>query len=104
MTWPTPFVCPGKRRSLGMASHGHFDRSRHGCCVAASPRNFSSFGRRFKPMVVFYNPKVTRPPNRRFPLSILSLAAMLEGREEYAIVDGNLDPHPQDTLAALMRE
>ena len=55
-------------------------------------------------MIVLYNPKVTRPPNRRFPLSILSLAAMLEGREEYALVDGNLDPNPKDTLAALLRE
>lgn len=55
-------------------------------------------------MIVLYNPKVTRPPNRRFPLSILSLAAMLEGRDEYAIVDGNLDPNPQDMLAALLRE
>jgi len=55
-------------------------------------------------MIVLYNPKVTRPPNRRFPLSILSLAAMLEGHEEYAIVDGNLDANPKDTLAALLRE
>jgi anaerobic magnesium-protoporphyrin IX monomethyl ester cyclase len=55
-------------------------------------------------MIVLYNPKVTRPPNRRFPLSILSIAAMLEGREEYAIVDGNLDPRPQETIAALLRE
>jgi anaerobic magnesium-protoporphyrin IX monomethyl ester cyclase len=55
-------------------------------------------------MIVLYNPRVTRPPNRRFPLSILSLAAVLEGREEYTIVDGNLDAHPRDTLAALLRE
>jgi anaerobic magnesium-protoporphyrin IX monomethyl ester cyclase len=55
-------------------------------------------------MIVLYNPKVTRPPNRRFPLSVLSIAAVIEGREDYAIVDGNLDPHPQETLAALMRE
>lgn len=55
-------------------------------------------------MIVLYNPKVTRPPNRRFPLSILSLAALLEGHEEYAIVDGNLDPNPKETLAALLRE
>lgn len=55
-------------------------------------------------MIVFYNPKATRPPNRRLPLSILSMAAMVEGREEYAIVDGNLDPHPQATLARLLTE
>ncbi len=34
-------------------------------------------------------------------LAILSIAAVLEGREEYAIVDGNLDPHPGATLDRL---
>jgi radical SAM superfamily enzyme YgiQ (UPF0313 family) len=29
---------------------------------------------------------------------------VLEGREDYAIVDGNLDPHPTETLVALIRE
>jgi len=32
------------------------------------------------------------------------MAAILEGREEYAIVDGNLDPHPTESVAALIRE
>ena len=52
-------------------------------------------------MILFYNPKATRPRNRRFPLSILSIAAVVEGKEEYAIVDGNLDPHPTESLIAL---
>ena len=55
-------------------------------------------------MIVLYNPLATKPRNRRFPLSVLSIAAMLEGREEYAIVDGNLDPNPKKTLIALMEE
>src|SRR5579871_3201410 len=55
-------------------------------------------------MIVLYNPKATKPKNRRFPLSILAIAAVLEGREEYAIVDGNLDPHPTATLIRLMQE
>jgi anaerobic magnesium-protoporphyrin IX monomethyl ester cyclase len=55
-------------------------------------------------MIVLYNPKATRYRNRRFPLSVLSVAAVLEGREEYAIVDGNLDTQPEETLASLMRE
>jgi len=55
-------------------------------------------------MILLYNPKATRPKNRRLPLSILAMAAVLEGREEYAIVDGNLDPSPTDTLLSLMRE
>src|SRR6266496_1867271 len=55
-------------------------------------------------MIVLYNPKATKFRNRRFPLSILAIAAVLEGREEFAIVDGNLDPHPTETLLTLLRE
>src|SRR5438093_1816419 len=55
-------------------------------------------------MIVLYNPKATRARNRRLPLSVLAVAAILEGREDYAIVDGNLDPHPTETVAALIRE
>lgn len=54
-------------------------------------------------MIVFYNPKATKPKNRRFPLSILSMAAVLEGREDYVIVDGNLDPHPTETILSLIK-
>src|SRR5439155_3059556 len=32
------------------------------------------------------------------------LGALLEGRHEYTIVDGNLDPRPIDTLDRLVRE
>ena len=55
-------------------------------------------------MIVLCNPKATRPRNRRFPLSILAIAAVLEGREEYAIVDGNLDPNPTESLLAIFRQ
>ncbi len=55
-------------------------------------------------MIVFYNPKATKPHNRRLPLSILAIAATLEGKEEYAIIDGNLDPHPTESLVAFCRE
>jgi radical SAM superfamily enzyme YgiQ (UPF0313 family) len=55
-------------------------------------------------MILFYNPKSTRPRNRRLPLSILAIAAVIEGKEEYAIVDGNLDPNPTETLLALIKE
>jgi anaerobic magnesium-protoporphyrin IX monomethyl ester cyclase len=53
-------------------------------------------------MIILFNPKATRPKNRRFPLSILALAAMLEGKEEYAIVDGNIDPDPTGTILSLI--
>jgi radical SAM superfamily enzyme YgiQ (UPF0313 family) len=56
-------------------------------------------------VIVFYNPKaIRRGRNRRLPLSVLAIAAMLEGKEEYVIVDGNLDPHPTESLVALIRE
>lgn len=55
-------------------------------------------------MIILYNPKATRFRNRRFPLSILAMAAVLEGREDYAIVDGNLDPHAGDTVLSLLAE
>src|SRR5579864_6997866 len=54
-------------------------------------------------MILFYNPKATRYRNRRLPLSILSIASMLQGKEEYAIVDGNLDPNPTETLVSIIQ-
>jgi anaerobic magnesium-protoporphyrin IX monomethyl ester cyclase len=55
-------------------------------------------------MIILYNPKAARYRNRRLPLSILSIAAVLEGREEYEIVDGNLDLHPTETIAGLIQK
>jgi radical SAM superfamily enzyme YgiQ (UPF0313 family) len=52
-------------------------------------------------MIVLLHPRTGKPKNRRFPLAILSMAAVLEGKEEYAIVDGNLDPQPLQTLHEL---
>jgi anaerobic magnesium-protoporphyrin IX monomethyl ester cyclase len=54
-------------------------------------------------MIVLYYPRATRPANRRFPLSVLALAAVLEGREEYRIVDGNFDSDPDKTIAELIQ-
>jgi anaerobic magnesium-protoporphyrin IX monomethyl ester cyclase len=55
-------------------------------------------------MIILLHPRSTSPRSRRFPLSVLSLAAMIEGREDYAIVDGNADPHPERTLDRIMSE
>src|ERR1043166_7146074 len=52
-------------------------------------------------MIVLFHPRSTKPKNRRMPLSGLYLAAALEGREEYEIVDGNADPDPRSTIDAL---
>ncbi|HEX4278514.1 MAG TPA: radical SAM protein [Bryobacteraceae bacterium] len=55
-------------------------------------------------MIILLHPRAVRPKNRRFPLAILSIAAVLEGTEDYVIVDGNLDPHPARTLDRLVSE
>ena len=52
-------------------------------------------------MIVLYHPRSTKPRSRRFPLAVLSLAAVLEDREEYAIVDGNVDRDPIQTIEGL---
>src|ERR1700730_10548151 len=44
-----------------------------------------------KLMIILLNPRATKPKNRRYPLSLLAIGAMLEGKEEYTIVDGNVD-------------
>src|SRR5215472_14736654 len=55
------------------------------------------------PVIILFNPRSTKPRNRRFPLSIMALAAVLEGREEYQIVDGNVDENPTQTILDLLR-
>ncbi len=54
-------------------------------------------------MILFYNPRATKPRNRRYPLSILALAAVLEGREDYTIIDGNVDDEATRTICGLIR-
>src|SRR5579863_9381539 len=46
-------------------------------------------------MIILLHPRSTRPKNRRFPLSILSIAA---------IVDGTLQPDPASTLDRLAQD
>ena len=55
-------------------------------------------------MIIFLHPRATKPKNRRFPLAILSVAAVLEGSEDFVIVDGNLDRQPDRTLDRIMAE
>ena len=55
-------------------------------------------------VIVLFHPRSTKPKNRRLPLSVLHLAAVLEGREKYEIVDGNVDPDPLATIDALARD
>jgi len=54
-------------------------------------------------MIILFNPRATKPRNRRFPLSVMALAAVLEGREEYEIIDGNVDDNPTQTILNMVR-
>lgn len=51
--------------------------------------------------IILFNPKATSH-NPRLPNSILSIAASIEGKYEYVIVDGNLDPDPWSTICSLL--
>jgi len=53
-------------------------------------------------VIILFNPRATSPRSRRFPLSVLALAAVLEGREDYTLVDGNVDPDPTATICGLI--
>src|SRR5271170_2031403 len=53
-------------------------------------------------MIILYHPRATRPKNRRLPLAVLALAAALEGKEDYEIVDGNLDDDPTARILELI--
>jgi anaerobic magnesium-protoporphyrin IX monomethyl ester cyclase len=55
-------------------------------------------------LIILLHPRAVRPKNRRFPLAILSIAAVLEDKEDYVIVDGNLDPSPGRTIDRILRE
>lgn len=41
-------------------------------------------------MILLINPRATRPPNRRFPLSVMAVGAALPADTNWEIVDGNL--------------
>jgi len=53
-------------------------------------------------MILLFHQRATRPRNCRLPLAILALVAVLEGREEYKIIDGNLDDNPVETMLKLI--
>lgn len=54
--------------------------------------------------VLLINPRICSLNSMRLPLSLLSLGAVLEGKYDYRIIDGNVDPDPvrtaRDILAA----
>jgi len=51
-------------------------------------------------MILFVNPRATRPKNRRFPLSVMAIGAALPAGESWHVIDGNLpDADPLAELA-----
>lgn len=52
--------------------------------------------------VLLVNPNVCKPHNARLPLSILALAAVLDQRHDYRMVDGNVDASPIATCLDLL--
>lgn len=53
-------------------------------------------------MILLFHPRATKPRNCRMPLAVLALAAALEGREDYEIIDGNLEMKPVEALLKLI--
>jgi radical SAM family protein/B12 binding protein len=54
--------------------------------------------------VILVNPRMCSLRSVRLPLSLLALGAVLEGRYDYQIVDGNLDPDAVDTVLAALAD
>ena len=50
-------------------------------------------------MIVLFNPWSTPSAKKPLPMSLLAVGALLEGEFDYAIVDGNLDAEPVETIA-----
>jgi hypothetical protein len=55
-------------------------------------------------MLILYNPASSAGRKPILPMSLLALGALLEGEEDYAIVDGNLVDDPLAELDRRVRE
>jgi hypothetical protein len=55
-------------------------------------------------MIVLYNPISTTPGKAPLPLSLLSLAAVLDGRERFRIVDGNVEKNPAAAIVGILEK
>ncbi len=55
-------------------------------------------------MIVLYNPLSTAAGKHPLPLSLMSLAAVLEGRESFRIVDGNLERDPGAAILEILKD
>jgi radical SAM superfamily enzyme YgiQ (UPF0313 family) len=55
-------------------------------------------------VIVLYNPLSTTPGKQPLPISLMSLAAVLDGREPFRLVDGNLEPDPAAAIAGIFED
>ncbi|MDA1015911.1 MAG: cobalamin-dependent protein [Planctomycetota bacterium] len=54
--------------------------------------------------VILINPRMWSNRSRRWPLSLLALGAVLDGKYDYEIIDANVDPDPVGTALKLIDE
>jgi len=57
-----------------------------------------------KPSVILYNPMSSPSRKKILPMSLLALGAVLEGRHEYSILDGNDTPNPLGAIRERVRQ
>lgn len=55
-------------------------------------------------MIVFFNPLSTTPGKQPLPLSLMALAAVVDGREPWSLVDGNIEKDPARAIARRFAE
>lgn len=55
-------------------------------------------------MIILVNPRSTTPGKQPLPISLLSLAAVLEGRERWSLVDGNIFKDPAAEVLSRARK
>ena len=54
-------------------------------------------------MILLYNPLSTTPGKQPLPLSVLSLAVVIDGRYDWTLIDANVDRAPARRIIALAR-
>jgi anaerobic magnesium-protoporphyrin IX monomethyl ester cyclase len=52
-------------------------------------------------MIIFFNPLSTTPGKQPLPLSVLSLAAVLDPAQPWELVDGNIEANPASRILAI---
>ena len=90
----TVSVSGGRRMHLITAYAGNCGPGWRNYAADAQTVALPNLRRQGHEMIILFHPRATKPRNCRLPLAVLALAAVLEGREEYRIIDGNLEDDP----------